>query len=368
MKVLDVHAMSDNALDSTAHALDGALPPLASLAIAAGAAPDVVKRTTGCNVTNTSRVKKQTFNHLVARLDRALFATGCLPLLDVRVDPSALTTDVIGPTVRESFVGELIQMADALQHMKYVLLVELDTRTTVRSSDIATTIDWDETVGPHVMEWDRLSKHIVDQARTFERARARYVQLSNIGQVPWSSRQPIKNELFVTKHVIADLLEMLSESARSAATEASQFECRFDLRRIRRHVSAWKSHAERTWDHRVMVKSDKMFRRTLPLHHPLVDDLRPKLELAQTRLRWQSDYQRALPMLEVFVNLARSCADDAIAARMALVNNRTHLGSEDRTLTVDLGNGRVLTVHPAGFTSDEPPPLRDVPRIMITAV
>ncbi len=364
MSFLDTQSMSDQALGSTADALNNALKPLAHFAIAAGATRVRVRDATGCDITNASRLKREKFNHLVAKLNRALLVTSCVPLLDIRAHPAATTAEVVFPALRESFVGELIQMGDALQHMKYVLLVERDVRTASRRTNIATTMDWEEAVAPHVIAADRLSNHIVAEVKIYGRARNRYVQLSKMGQASWRSRQPIEHELFVAKHKIADLLVMLSNTASSAASEASQFECRFDSGTIRRYVSTWRSHGDRVWDPRAIVKADRMFRRTVPSHHPLSDILRPKSQLARAREAWQADYLRSFSLLELLLERARSCAKDTVTAQAVLLGRSPRSGASD-AITVDLGAGRVLEIHTARTTSGEPSLPPNIPRIVV---
>lgn len=67
----------------------------------------------------------------------------------------------------------------------------------------------------------------MDEVRLFEEARRRYVQLANIRQTSWRSRQPIKDKLFVAPYKIADLLLLLADFARSAAREAGTFDRMF---------------------------------------------------------------------------------------------------------------------------------------------
>jgi len=366
MSFLDTQSMDDQALESTADALDNALAALAHFAIAAGAARKLVRDVTGLDITNASRLKGEKFNVLVAKLNRALLLTSCVPLLDIHAHPSAKTAEVVSPAFQQSFVDELIQMANALQHMKYALIVENDVRTTSRKTSIATTTDWDEAVEPHLIAADRLSSHIVAEVRTYGRARNRYIQLSKIGQVPWRSRQPIEDELFVAKHKIADLLATLSNTVSSAASQASQFECRFDSGTIRRYVSTWRSHADRVWDPRAIVKADRMFRRTVPSHHPLSDTLRPKSQLARARDAWQVDYLRSFSLLDQFLERTRSCAKDAVAAQNMLLGKSPRSGASDATFNVDLGAGRVLEIHTARTTSDEPSTHPSIPRIVVT--
>ena len=81
MSFLDTQSMDDQALESTADALDNALAPLAHFAIAAGAARKLVSDVTGLDITNASRLKGQKFNVLVAKLNRALLLTSCVYFL-----------------------------------------------------------------------------------------------------------------------------------------------------------------------------------------------------------------------------------------------------------------------------------------------
>ncbi|MEW5813083.1 MAG: hypothetical protein AB1925_26990 [Actinomycetota bacterium] len=365
MSFLDTQSMDDQALKSTADALDNALAPLAHFAIAAGAPRELVRNATGLNITNSSRLKGQKFNDLVAKLNQALLLTSCVPLLDIRGHPSAKTAEVVPPAFRESFVNELIQMADALQRMKYVLLVEQDVRTTTRRIDIATTTSWEEAVEPHLIAADRLSSYIVAEVNIYRRTRNRYVQLAKIGQIPWSSRQPVERELFVAKHRIADLLAALSNTASCAASEASQFECSFDSGTIRRCVSTWRSHGDRMWDPRAMAKANRMFRRTIPSHHPLSDILRPQSQLARAREAWQADYLRSFSLLDQFLERTRSCAKDAAAAQDMLLSRSPRGSAADATIAVNLGACRVLEIHTARTASSGPSANASIPRIVV---
>lgn len=366
MTVLNPQAMSDQELERTAHAVGNALPALAHFAIAVGAAPGLVRRYTGCSVTNTSRLKKQTFDHLVTKLNQALLISGCVPLLDIHAAVSAASTEVIDPTIREPFVEELMNMADALQRMKYVLAVELEIRTSRRNAEIATIDGWEEKVQPHVARMQRISDRIVYEAKVFEQARRRYAQLAAIGQISWPSRQPIKNQLFVAPYRIAELLLPFADSARSAAREASAFERMFQPSHIRRFLGSWRSHADRVWDQRDIIMGDKAFRKTVPSHHPLTAALRPKSDLAQNRERWKADYQRAYPFLQLSVGIAQKCANDAEAARKLLLNKDTHGSTDVASAAVELGDGHVLKVLAGAATPQTPALLRGIPTIVIT--
>lgn len=365
MTLLNPQAMSDQELERTAHALANALPPLAHFAIAVGAAPGLVRRYTGCNVTNTSRLKKQTVDHLATKLNRALLISGCVPLLDIQAPANAASTEVIDPTIREPFVGQLMDMADALQRMKYVLLVELDARGLGRNTNIASTSGWHEMVEPHLARMEQISNRIVDEVRIFEEARRRYVQLANIRQTSWRSRQPIKDKLFVGPYKIADLLLLLAEFARSAARQAGTFDRMFQPSHIQGCLGVWRSHADRVWDQKAITRGDRAFRKTVPSHHPLTDVLRSKSDLAHNRAHWKAGYQRAYPFLKLSVGIAQDCASDAEAARKLLLSNATHGSSEVTSAAVDLGYGHVLKVLTGVASPQTPEFLRGIPTIVV---
>ena len=115
-----------------------------------------------------------------------------------------------------------------------------------------------------------------------------------------------------------------------------------------------------------MVKSDKMFRRTVPARHPLTDILRPKPQLAQTRQDMQADYHRALPALRLFVDRTRSWGDDAMAARNVLLAIYPYDGTAHQATTVDFGNGRALEIHTARNASGDPSMLVNLASIVVT--
>lgn len=360
MTVLDPRAMSDQTLEQTAHALANALTALAQFAIAAGVTPGLVRRYTGSNVTNTSRPRKQTFNHLVAKLNQALVSSGCVPLLDVRARASATAIEVIYPTIRQPFVDELMKMADALQQMKYVLMVELDARTLRCGTDIASIDGWHETVQPHIARCESVASRIIDEVEMFDRARTRYIQLARIGQISWSSRRSTKDRLFVAQHKIADLLVVFADCMRSTAREASMFDRMFHPSQVRRLAGAWRTHADRVWDQRVIAKGNRDFRKTAPSYHPLTDILSSKSSLARSREDWRTDYQRAYQALQPIVSIARSRANEAESFRELLLSNGVHASA-----AVDLGYGCVLKIRTVTATAHESTLLGSIPDIAV---
>ena len=338
------------------------------LAIAAGAAPDLVRRSTGRRVTNTSRVRKQTFNHLASKADRALLATGYLPTLSIRAESGATVVASLDEALRRPFIDELVELIDAIQHMKYVLILELDTRIVRRRDSIATSERWAAMVQPHLVEMNQITLRIADQAKAFQRIGIRYKRLLADRRCSWSSRQPLADQLFTLKLQIADSLERLAGTALTVSCQAGQLESAFDQASVRRFNAAMHSHADRAWDHRTLVSRDSHLRACTPVDHPLAGDLRSKSALALTRQQWQADYQRALPPLRQVVERARAFSETATATRKAL------LGAEDlgfggpRTITFDLCDGLGLQVQAGVRCPGDQLRLIRLPRAAIAAL
>lgn len=368
MTTLDVNRMSDGTLDSTARALSAAIPPLGDLAIAAGAAPELVRRSTGRRVTNTSRVRKQTFNHLASKADRALLATGCLPLLSILADSGATVVASLDEALRKPFIDELVEMIDAIQHMKYVLILELDTRIVQRRDGIATSERWAAMVQPHLAEMNQLSLRITDQAKAFQHIGIRHKRLLAEQRLSWSSRQPLADQLFTLKLQIADSLDRLAGTALVASCQAGQLESAFDQASVRRFNAAMHSHADRAWDHRRLVSRDSHLRACTPADHPLAGDLRPKSALTLTRQQWQADYRRALQPLRQVVERARTCSEAATAARDILLGLDRPGSSVSAAITVDLGNGLGLEVQAGMALPGDQLRLSPLPRTAISVL
>ncbi|WP_157521164.1 hypothetical protein [Mycobacterium sp. ACS4331] len=360
----ELRAMNANQLVATAYSLANALPPLAHLAIAAGAPPNLVRQSTGCAVTSTTRFKTQTAINLIDRVNEALVATGCIPPIDIRMHSSATVGQSLKGADRQIFADEVIEMANALQRMKYAVLFEIDSRDTTHAGDLLTPADWNTWVQPRVDDMARLSDLLAEQAQIFARTRAQYVHLCKTPQVSWFSRRTTEKSLMISKLAIADSLEMLAASARLAYRDASRFEAGLGPKAQRQLVASWKRHAERLHDHRAIMWHSSIFRRTLPTKHPLIEVLQSRSQLSQSRNDLQASYQRALHALERFMNHTQSVGLAAASAHQALLSNRAR-SDTNPTWSVCLEYGRLIEIRTPSERA-ESSLLSNIPVITVT--
>ncbi|MDI3312929.1 MAG: hypothetical protein QJR12_01160 [Mycobacterium sp.] len=312
MNEVDPTLMNDHSLEATATALSDALNPLAKLARGAGGGQALVRAETGIEISNAKRLRQQTYNALAQPVNKALFITGCLPPIPLQGngDPTAHI-----PLYRTSWkhlaCQYAINMASAIQRMKYALLVEVARRSSQRQIKAFTAQYWAQNIQPYTAKITTTQVSIAETAQRFESARICYVRVLNSPLATWDVCRRARNKLFITTWHLIDLLDQFAHVAQLIHDEAEKYRAQYTRKSIKKAASVQTTYLNTIFNHRRLSNEVKGLHRTIPAKHPLQQQFLYKTDVDTLLNRWHAANAAAGSQLERILTRAQRYAHEA---------------------------------------------------------
>lgn len=311
MHALDPSLMSPESLEATIVALCDALTPLAKLARAAGGGQAAVHAATGVNISNAKRLRGQTYNALAIQVNKSLIQTGCLPPIAVQSESAPDAHMPLYATNWKTLACQLaIEMAEAIQQMKYTLLLVFAGNGWERQLSVLGARSWDKTVQPKITEITSRHAMIAGGVQQFEHRRIRYLALRNNPHVTWDTRRQAETALFLTAWKLVNLLTQVKQSLQSMYDEAKRYELQHAPKSINRAEAARATYVRTGSNHRFFPVKIRALQKTIPANNPLSEWLPRQSNVKAIHQEWCGANLAAAPLLNRILVGIRKDADE----------------------------------------------------------
>ncbi|MCA2320438.1 hypothetical protein JF732_10065 [Mycobacterium intracellulare] len=327
MHELDPSLMTPESLETTIAALCDALKPLAKLARGAGGGQAAVHIATGVSITNAKRLREQTYNALATQVNKSLIHTGCLPPIALQSESAPEAQIPIYATNWKTLAYQLaIDMADAIQGMKYALLLAAAGNGWERQLSALETQHWEARVQPKVAEISSSHLSIACAIRHLEHSRIRYLALRDNPHATWDTRRRSETALFRSAWKLVNLLNQVEQDLQSMYDEAKRFEPQHAPKWINKAEAARVTYIRTASNHRFFPVKISALQSTIPAKNPLSGQLLRQDNIEAIHENWHTANLAAAPRLNRILENIRK---DAKAARRVRRTLCRALSAED---------------------------------------